>query len=380
MSKLADKMISLTRNKLKQPGLGINWKNFIDLPSTIGYPKFSQFANMTMGRAAAASEKPNTVVVTHKKQLKEDKGEIVVLLGGDSAEREVSLKSGQAVITALQQEGIAVKPIDPAIDGIECLANENISRVFIALHGRGGEDGTIQGYLEALGIPYTGSGVLASALAMDKCRTKQAWNSIGLPTPAFVELHPDSDYALVDSQVGYPCVVKPTSEGSSVGISIVNDAKELKSALESAFDFDESVLVESWIDGDEYTVSILSDFSLPVIRITTPETFYTYEAKYEAETTQYFCPSGLEDHEEVSMQELALKAFQSIGCRSWGRVDIMRDKSGVCWLLEVNTVPGMTDHSLVPMAAEHAGISFNELVLSILLEASCEQQRRRARK
>lgn len=308
-----------------------------------------------------------------RKQFKAQAGQVVVLMGGHSAEREISLKSGQAVLNALIEEGIAAKAFDPAVDDFSQLNRSKVSRAFIALHGRGGEDGSIQGFLETQGIPYTGSGVLASALAIDKLRTKQLWFAEGLPTPAFVEIKTDDDIKKAIEQIGFPCIVKPSREGSSLGITKVSDSATLYQAIKSARDYDTDIMVESWIEGDEYTVGILGDGCLPAIRIETPQELYNFNAKYEADSTQFFCPCGLTETEESSMQDIAYKAFKDLGCRSWGRVDLIRDKAGVCWLLEVNTVPGLTNHSLVPMAAEGAKMTFNELILCILADAVCDK-------
>lgn len=293
-----------------------------------------------------------------------DQERIAVLMGGDSSEREISLKSGSAVLQGLQQEGFNAIAFDPAERPIESL--RECDRAFIVLHGQGGEDGVMQGVLESLQIPYTGSGVLASALAMDKLRTKQLWRGIGLPTPDFQLLLQSSDLDDAAERMGFPLMVKPVCEGSSIGMARVERRSDLQQAWENAQQYAGAVIAEQWIEGAEYTAAILGEQPLPVIRLQTPHGFYDYEAKYLAEDTQYLCPCGLNESAEVALQQLALRAFQSLGCQGWGRADIMVDESGDPWLLEVNTVPGMTDHSLVPMAAFHAGITFQQLVRRIV--------------
>ena len=293
-------------------------------------------------------------------------GRVAVLFGGSSAEREVSLKSGQAVLSALTRSGVDAVGYDPAdggLVGLEALAPD---RVFIALHGRGGEDGTLQGALELLGIPYTGSGVLASALGMDKQRTKLVWQALGLPTPESVMLEAGADWAAVVARLGLPLIVKPVHEGSTLGISIVESAEALATAYHEAARFDARVMAERFIKGDEYTVSLLGDEVLPAIRVEVPGGFYDYEAKYLSDETRYHLPCGLADAEEAELGELCRRAFEAVGAEGWGRVDVMRDAEGRFWLIEINTSPGMTDHSLVPQAAAHAGIDFEALVLRIL--------------
>jgi len=289
---------------------------------------------------------------------------VAVLMGGDSSEREISLKSGAAVLQGLQKRGLNVAAFDPVEHPIEAL--RDYDRAFIVLHGRGGEDGVIQGVLESLQIPYTGSGVLASALAMDKLRTKQLWKGVGLPTPDFQLLQHLSDLDHAAARMGFPLMVKPVCEGSSIGMARVESQAELQKAWGAAQQFAGAVIAEQWIEGAEYTVAILGDQPLPVIYLQTPHGFYDFEAKYLAEDTQYLCPCGLDKAAEEALQQLALRAFQALDCRGWGRADIMMDNSGNPWLLEINTVPGMTDHSLVPMAASHAGISFQQLVWRVL--------------
>lgn len=292
-------------------------------------------------------------------------GRVAVLMGGTSAERPVSLKSGGAVLEALLRRGVDAHAIDAGADVLERLA-EGYDRVFIALHGRGGEDGVTQGALEALGLPYTGSGVLASALAMDKLRTKALWRGFGLPTPEYVQLRPDTDWEAVVAQLGLPVIVKPVHEGSSIGMTKVDRAEDLPQAWATASKYDSEIIAERWITGGEYTVALLDGEPLPAIRLETPREFYDYEAKYQSETTRYHCPAGLGEEQEQTIGELARQAFDALGCRGWGRIDFMRDGDGRFWLIEANTIPGMTDHSLVPMAARAAGLDFDELVWRIL--------------
>jgi D-alanine-D-alanine ligase len=292
-------------------------------------------------------------------------GKVAVLMGGDSAEREISLLSGAAVLAALQQRGVDALGIDVAGDVLERLAAGGFQRAFIMLHGRGGEDGVIQGALERIGLPYTGSGVLGSALGMDKYRTKALWRGLGLATPASVLIADESDLESAD-RLGYPLMVKPNREGSSIGMAKVEDRTQLERAWETARNYDASVLAECWIVGNEYTASVLQGEALPLIRLETPRTFYDYEAKYQADTTRYHCPCGLSAVKEAELQALSLQAFEAVGAHGWGRVDLMLDRQQRPWLIEVNTLPGMTDHSLVPMSARSAGIEFDELVLRIL--------------
>ena len=296
-------------------------------------------------------------------------GRVAVLLGGKSAEREVSLKSGSMVLAALRKKGVDAHPFDPAERSLEDLLKEKFERVFIALHGRFGEDGTLQGALDWLGIPYTGSGVLASALAMDKVRTKRLWAAEGLPSAPFEVLHAKSSFAAVAKKLRTPLFVKPATEGSSVGMTKVKAAAKLKAAYELAAKYDPVVIAEKYIDGPELTVGILGDEVLPIIKIETPREFYDYEAKYLRDDTRYLIPSGLPAKKEKEIQALCLKAFRSLGCRGWGRVDLMLDKRGRPYLLEINTSPGMTDHSLVPMAARAVGISYEDLCVKVLERA-----------
>jgi D-alanine-D-alanine ligase len=298
--------------------------------------------------------------------MKTEFGKVAVLMGGESAEREVSLKSGTAVLEALLRQGIDAVAIDTAHDVVVQLTKTDFDRVFIVLHGRGGEDGTIQGVLEHLGLPYTGSGVLGSALAMDKFRTKQVWQGMNLPTPASVLLDAETNFGAVVEQLSLPLMVKPSLEGSSVGISKVNSVEELASAWKTASEFNCEVIAEQYITGIEYTGAILDGIALPLIRLETPHEFYDFAAKYTENNTSYICPCGLDASKEKKLQELVMQAFLSTSCHGWGRVDFICDEAGQAWLIEVNTIPGMTDHSLVPKAAKVAGISFDELVLRIL--------------
>jgi len=293
-------------------------------------------------------------------------GKVAVLLGGKSAEREVSLKSGGMVLAALRKKGVDAHPFDPKERDLLELVRERFQRVFIALHGRFGEDGTVQGVLEWLGIPYTGSGVLASALAMDKVRTKRLWAAEGLPTAPYEVLGKDTNLKAVAKKLGVPLFVKPASEGSSVGMTKVKNAGDLEEAYALAVNYDPVVIAERFIDGAELTVAIVGERVLPIIRIETPREFYDYEAKYIANDTRYLIPCGVSEKKEKELQAICLKAFRALGCRGWGRVDLMLDKRGRPYLLEVNTSPGMTDHSLVPMAARAVGISYEDLCVQVL--------------
>ncbi|RJG11849.1 D-alanine--D-alanine ligase [Pseudomonas cavernicola] len=296
-------------------------------------------------------------------------GRVAVLFGGKSAERAVSLKSGNAVLDALQSAGVDAFGIDVGDDFLQRLVSEKIDRAFIVLHGRGGEDGSMQGLLECLEIPYTGSGVLASALAMDKLRTKQVWQSLGLSTPRHAVLASADDCRSAAMELGFPLIVKPAHEGSSIGMAKVNNVDELIVAWQAASTYDSQVLVEQWIHGPEYTIAVLRGEVLPPIGLGTPRTFYDYDAKYLASDTQYRIPCGLDAAKELELKELTARACEAVGIQGWARADVMQDAAGKFWLLEVNTVPGMTDHSLVPMAARAAGLDFQQLVLAILADS-----------
>jgi len=292
---------------------------------------------------------------------------ITVLYGGTSAEREISLISGRAVIEALRASGATVQAIDVnehfLVQQLPTIAGE---QVFIALHGGYGENGTIQAALELAGLPFTGSAMAASSIAMSKLRTKQVWMAHGISTPLYSTLQPTTAWEVACARLGPKVIVKQACEGSSIGMSIATDEKSFAQARTLAFTYDHSVIAEQWITGAEYTVAILGDRALPVIQLKTGNTFYDFDAKYQSSTTQYICPCGLAAKEEEAMQQLALDAFRAIGCEGWGRIDVMRNEAGQNFLLEVNTVPGMTDHSLVPMAAKAAGLDFNALVCAIL--------------
>ena len=293
-------------------------------------------------------------------------GRVAVLYGGTSSEREISLLTGAAIIQALELLGVETVAIDIKENALDAIAKANVDRAFIALHGPGGEDGTLQGALEYLKIPYTGSGVMASALAMDKLRCKQLWKGIGLATTDFAALNQSTDWQATMNQLGGSVVVKPACEGSSVGMSIAKSAQQLEQAWQLAAQYDAKVLAEPQLTGDEYTVAILDGKALPSIRIQANATFYDYEAKYHSDKTEYFCPSGLDVEREKELAQLSIDAFNSIDGRGWGRVDVMADQNGRFNLLEVNTVPGMTSHSLVPMAGLAAGLKFEDVVRAIL--------------
>ncbi|WP_440996898.1 D-alanine--D-alanine ligase [Arhodomonas sp. SL1] len=291
-------------------------------------------------------------------------GRVAVLLGGWSAEREISLKSGAAMLAALRARGVDAHAFDPREEPLDALSGYD--RAVVALHGRGGEDGVIQGALEAMGVPYTGSGVLGSAIAMDKLRTKLIWRGLDLPTPAFRRLGADTDWAAAVEALGLPLIVKPAHEGSSLGMSRVDDVGDLATAWSRAADYDTTVFAERWIEGEEYTVTLLEGEALPTIRIEAGRGFYDFDAKYLADDTRMHCPCGLAEADEAELAALARQAFEAVGAEGWGRVDAMRDADGRFWLLEVNTVPGMTDHSLVPAAARVVGLGMEELVWRIL--------------
>ncbi len=295
-------------------------------------------------------------------------GRVGVLFGGDSAERAVSLDSGAAVLKALLEANVDAVGIDLTHDAVSQIVDANIDRVFNMLHGVGGEDGRIQGLLHYLKLPYTGSGIQASSLSMDKLRTKQLWQGIGLPTPAFTSLTETSNWQDVLTTLGGKAFVKPVNEGSSIGMGSAASAEELKAAFSKAREYDETVIAESLITGPEFTVAILNGEVLPPIKLETDNQFYDYDAKYISNETRYFCPCELSPEKDQELRALALSAFESLGCKGWGRVDLMSNSDGEFFLLEVNTVPGMTSHSLVPMAAKAAGLSFEGLVVNILKE------------
>lgn len=299
-------------------------------------------------------------------------GKVAVLLGGRSEERDVSLQSGQAVLAALQSKGVDAHAFDPAEQPLQNLKEQGFDRAFIALHGRGGEDGVMQGALEWLGLPYTGSRVLGSALAMDKIRTKQIWQALELPTAHYRMVCEPLSLATAEqmlADLSGAVIVKPACEGSSIGMAKASDPQHLVDAVAEALRFDREVLVESWIQGEEYTVAIVGGEALPIIKMKTPHEFYDYSAKYQSQSTQYFCPCGLDEAEEAKLMAFAKKAFAALEGEGWGRVDAMRDEQGNWFLLEANTVPGMTEKSLVPMAAKAKGIGFADLVVQILASA-----------
>ena len=293
-------------------------------------------------------------------------GKVAVVMGGWGAEREVSLNSGSEVLKALVSAGVDAHGIDAGRDITDVLKAGNFDRVFNILHGRGGEDGVLQGALDLLQIPYTGCGVMASAISMDKLMTKRIWNGCGLKTPAFALLTDDTDFDAVVAEYGLPLMVKPADEGSSVGMTKVTKAEQLPEAYKLASKYNCSVFAEQWVTGTEYTIAIVGDQALPVIRVETDSAFYDYEAKYKSDDTRYLCPCGLEEQAEKEIQALAKQAFDLLGASGWGRIDLMQDEFGQAWLIELNTVPGMTSHSLVPKAAAAIGISFEQLVVKVL--------------
>ncbi|MCB1895146.1 MAG: D-alanine--D-alanine ligase [Zoogloeaceae bacterium] len=296
-------------------------------------------------------------------------GKVAVLFGGSSAEREVSLMSGRAVLDSLRAEGVDAHPFDPAERELFELERDGFERAFVILHGRGGEDGTVQGALELMGIPYTGSGVMASALSMDKWRTKMVWQSVGLPTPRYAILDERTQWDAVVADLGLPIFVKPVHEGSSMGATKVTRAGDLKAAWELAARYDQLVLAEEFVEGEELTGPFLGDQALPLVRIVAPDGNYDYQHKYFTDDTQYFCPAGLPDVLEQRMREAVLQSARVLGCRGWGRADLILRVDGSFTLLEMNTAPGMTSHSLVPMSARAAGLEFGALCLRILEEA-----------
>ena len=299
----------------------------------------------------------------------QDFGKVAVLMGGFSSEREVSLNSGAAIVAALQSRGIDAHPFDPKAQDIVQLKALGFQTAFNTLHGTYGEDGTVQGLLEALGVPYTGCGVMASAIGMDKYRTKLVWQGLGLPVPEFAVLHDDSDFAAIERELGLPLFVKPAVEGSSVGVVKVKEAGSLKAAYQSVKHLHGEILAERFIGGGEYTCAVLNGQALPSIHIIPATEFYDYEAKYNRDDTVYQCPSDLNEADEALMRTLSVRAFAAIGGQGWGRVDFLKDTDGKLYLLEVNTLPGMTGHSLVPKAAAQSGLSFADLCVEILKTA-----------
>lgn len=293
-------------------------------------------------------------------------GRVAVLMGGRSAEREISLISGQAVLNSLQSQGIDAYGIDVNFDIAHELAQGDFDRAFIVLHGRGGEDGEIQGFLQAVNLPYTGNSVVSSVLSMNKRISKNNWIQQGLPTARYARVNAETELEQLVADLGLPLFIKPVNEGSSIGMSRVEHSDDLAGAIELALKYDADVIAEQWINGEEYTVAIVDGITLPAIRLKTPHAFYDYEAKYQANTTEYLCPCGLDGETESQMQAIALAAFNNLGMQGWGRIDMMRDQQGAFYLLEANSVPGMTDHSLVPMAAKQYGWSFDDLVWRIL--------------
>lgn len=293
-------------------------------------------------------------------------GRVAVLMGGRSAEREISLKSGHAVLAALVEQGVDAHKIDVSFDVCEQLRAGKFDRAFVILHGRGGEDGEIQGLLQSIAMPYTGSDITGAVLSMNKMLSKQVWVQQGLPTAEYQQVTAQSDVDELIAKLGLPLIIKPVNEGSSIGMSKVKSAVDLIAAIKLARQFDAEVIAERWIVGQEFTVAILGDEALPVIELKTPHEFYDFDAKYQANTTQYLCPCNLSVQDELQCRQLALQAFKALRMSGWGRVDFMRDEFGQFYLLEANSVPGMTDHSLVPMAAKQAGLSFADLVWEIL--------------
>jgi len=293
-------------------------------------------------------------------------GKVAVLMGGPSAEREISLKSGNAILKALKDSNVQAEAIDVSTDVFEILQGGKFNRAFIALHGPLGEDGCIQGGLEVIDMPFTGSGVMASSICMNKLMTKKIWQGCGVPTPKYRVLNDHIKEEELVADLGLPMIFKPVSQGSSIGMTKVNSQAEIAKAWSSAHRYEELVIAEQWVEGGEYTIAMLEGIALPVIRLETPRSFYDFDAKYQSDDTQYHCPCGLPKELEKQIQELAVQAFEATKATGWGRVDVMLDKDNQPWFLEVNTVPGMTDHSLVPMAAKANNISFNELVIKIL--------------
>lgn len=312
------------------------------------------------------------------RQPEQDFGKVAVLFGGDSAERKISLASGSAVLGALQKAGVDAHGFDPAAQPLTDLLTQGFERAVIMLHGRGGEDGSMQGALQQLGIPYTGSGVLGSALSMDKIHTKQVWQSLNLPTAEYKIIEKSrfdtGSCEAIMAGLGNTAMVKPAREGSSIGMAKVTSATQLEIAILDAFKYDNHVLLEQFISGAEFTVAVLHGQALPSIRMSTPHVFYDYSAKYQDDTTEYFCPSGLSLEKEQELAELSSRAFAGVSGAGWGRIDLMQDQSGKFYLLEANTVPGMTEKSLVPKAAREAGLSFEQLCLQVLMTSFGEYE------
>jgi len=303
-------------------------------------------------------------------------GKVAVLMGGSSAEREVSLISGKAVLEALRSRGVDAHAFDPAERSLFELKTEGYERVFIALHGRFGEDGTVQGALEVMGIPYTGSGVMASALSMDKWRTKLVWHAAGIPTPRFAMIDRTSTWSRISDLLGLPVIVKPSREGSTIGLTKVRRVEEFPAAYELAARYDELVLAEEFVPGKELTASILGGVALPLVRIEAPQGNYDYQNKYFTDETKYFCPSGVDARLEDEIRAAALRSFRVLGCRGWGRADVMVRSDDSYSFLEMNTAPGMTGHSLVPIAARAVGIDYPELCVRVLEEARLDSKER----
>ena len=299
--------------------------------------------------------------------MRDNFGKVAVLMGGDSNERAVSLLSGGAVFLALKRLGIEAEAFDPSDRDINEIQSYN--RVFITLHGRGGEDGSVQAFLKSKNVAYTGSDSLSSAIGMDKIKTKLLWRSLNIPTPDFLQVNEKTSYIEILDAISVPFFIKPSNEGSSIGIDKIKNEKQYQEAFLKTSKIDTNVIVEKFVDGEEFTVAIVNGKTFPVIKIKPSNEFYDYEAKYIKDDTQYICPSGIEKNKEASISEEALKAFKAVGCSSWGRVDFMIDKAGRHYFIEVNTSPGMTSHSLVPMAAKEVGINFDQLVLEILKTA-----------
>ena len=311
-----------------------------------------------------------TAAKAQSARVPQDWGQVAVLMGGAGAESAVSRSGGQRVLEALHRQGIKATGMEPGAETLQHLQTQAVARVFLALHGQDGEDGRIQGALEMIGLPYTGSGVLSSALAMDKDFSKRLWMAAGLPTPPYVVLQADADWEHTTQQTGSPLFIKPARGGSSIGIGRADDAKSFRKTWHEASRYDTRILAERAITGVEYTVSILEQQALPVIRLETERPFYNYQAKYEDTATRYLCPCQLPKTEEQALQALALRASHCLGIQGWGRIDLLRDTRGQSWLIEANTIPGMTEHSLMPMAARQAGIDFDTLVLRILASAT----------